>query len=322
MKQEYSGLLLEIYRATREAPLGAFEDRVLELVKPALQFEKSMWGTGAITPLGLDVHNVHVHEEPEEMMIDYEEVKHQDAVVPEVFKHRGHAVNFQSATFYKGRKRQGMLGFLKRFEHQNVLIATNQGDGNYCQWISLYRANPDWHYSEQERLLCEALSPHLMEALTIHRAIHLDRVGIENRHYARGFSDRKGLLQFAEPNLTNLFHLEWPDWNEVLLPTPLLDAFVTANGTRYRGRHIVVRALRQEGLLFLGTRKRAAADELSERELQVARHIAAGLSHKEIARLINVAPATARNHTQSIYGKLQVSNKAKLIAELSMIAED
>ena len=290
MEQEFSRLLLEVYRTAREAPFGTFEDRVLELVKPALQFERSMWGTGTATPVGLDVHTVHVHEEPEEMMIDYEEVKHQDTVVPEVFQRRGRAVSFHSPTFYQGRDKLGILSLVKRFKHQNVLITTSHGGGIYCQWIALYRADPDRHYSERERQLCESLSPHLMEALTINRAIHLDGVGIENRRDARGFSDRKGLLQFAEPKLTNLFRSEWPCWNDMLLPTPLLEALVTGNETRFCGRHIVIRAVRQKGLLLLGARKRCAADELSQRELQVAKHIAAGLSHKEIARLINVAP--------------------------------
>jgi DNA-binding CsgD family transcriptional regulator len=316
-----SRLLLEIYCAASETPTGAFEDQVLNLIKPLLGFERSTWGTGALTPIGLDIHNVHLlHDDPEEMLLNYEEVKHQDDVVMKYFKFRGNTAIVYSPSLYQGRKKLGMLSLAKRFEHQNMLVTTNRGEGNHCQWISLYRAS-EQQYTEEERQLCEFLVPHLMEALTINRVVHLDSVGMENRRYARGFSDRKGLLQFVEPNLTNLFQSEWSSWNDSLLPTPLLEAFVTANGTRFRGRHIVVHAVRQKGLLFLGARKRCAADELSERELQVAKHIAAGLSHKEIARLINIAPATARNHTQTIYGKLQVSNKAKLIAELGLIGE-
>lgn len=210
MEEGFSRLLLEIYSAAREAPIGTFEDQALKLVKPWLGFERSMWGTGVYTPIGLDIHNVYVHEEPEEMLLDYEEVKHQDPVGSEVFKCRGNTVRFHTPTLYQGRDKLGMLSLVKRYKHQNVLVTINPGNSNYCQWISLYRANPELQYSENERLLCESLAPHLMEALTINRVINMDRLGIKKRRYARGFFDRMGLLQFAEPLLTDLFQSEWP----------------------------------------------------------------------------------------------------------------
>lgn len=55
---------------------------------------------------------------------------------------------------------------------------------------------------------------------------------------------------------------------------------------------------------------------LSQRELEVARHYAQGQSYKEIARELDVSPATIRNHIASIYQKLEINNKAQLVSYL------
>ena len=56
---------------------------------------------------------------------------------------------------------------------------------------------------------------------------------------------------------------------------------------------------------------------LSPREREVARALSEGHSHKEVARLLGLAPATVRNQTQSIYHKLGVDNRASLSAMLN-----
>lgn len=60
---------------------------------------------------------------------------------------------------------------------------------------------------------------------------------------------------------------------------------------------------------------------LTRREMTVARHYASGQSHKEIARELEVSPATIRNHIASIYRKLDINNKAHLVHRLAEIAD-
>ena len=50
---------------------------------------------------------------------------------------------------------------------------------------------------------------------------------------------------------------------------------------------------------------------LSAREVEVLRLIAAGLTNKEIAAELTIAPSTAKRHTINIYNKLTVSNRAE-----------
>jgi putative nucleotidyltransferase with HDIG domain len=49
---------------------------------------------------------------------------------------------------------------------------------------------------------------------------------------------------------------------------------------------------------------------LTPREVQVLRHLARGMSPKEIARRLVISPKTASNHIEHIYAKIGVSNRA------------
>ena len=55
-------------------------------------------------------------------------------------------------------------------------------------------------------------------------------------------------------------------------------------------------------------------EPLSDRELEVLRLIAAGLSSREIAETLVIALSTAKNHVRSIYGKLDVHSRTQAVA--------
>jgi len=46
--------------------------------------------------------------------------------------------------------------------------------------------------------------------------------------------------------------------------------------------------------------------------MDVAQRFAEGYSHKEIAKLLNISPATVRHHLSEIYATLGVHDKAQL----------
>jgi pimeloyl-ACP methyl ester carboxylesterase/DNA-binding CsgD family transcriptional regulator len=95
--------------------------------------------------------------------------------------------------------------------------------------------------------------------------------------------------------------------------------FVPLDGTDHlpwRGdAESLVRAVRE----FLGAGRRARqagspAGDLSERELDVLRLVAHGLSDQEIARRLGISAHTAHRHVSNIRGKLGVSTRAAAAA--------
>ena len=55
--------------------------------------------------------------------------------------------------------------------------------------------------------------------------------------------------------------------------------------------------------------------ELTKREMEICKMLAKGLSRDEICSRLFIAQGTVKNHVTSIYEKLGVSNRAKLVAK-------
>lgn len=62
------------------------------------------------------------------------------------------------------------------------------------------------------------------------------------------------------------------------------------------------------------TKDQPLIDPLSERELEVLRLIAAGLSNQEIAQQLVIALSTVKSHINHIYGKLNVNSRTQAVA--------
>ncbi|MBN1284585.1 MAG: hypothetical protein JXB47_04230 [Anaerolineae bacterium] len=56
-------------------------------------------------------------------------------------------------------------------------------------------------------------------------------------------------------------------------------------------------------------------EPLSEREIEVLRLVAGGLSNREIARRLVLSLNTVKSHNQNIYGKLGVGSRTQAIAK-------
>ncbi len=56
-------------------------------------------------------------------------------------------------------------------------------------------------------------------------------------------------------------------------------------------------------------------EPLTEREIEVISLIAAGLTNKDIAAELIIAPGTVKRHAHNIYTKLNVSNRTEAVAK-------
>jgi DNA-binding NarL/FixJ family response regulator len=65
--------------------------------------------------------------------------------------------------------------------------------------------------------------------------------------------------------------------------------------------------------LVLGEYRRPGRPRLTERETEVLRLVAKGLSYKQIAERLVLSHRTVQNHVQNTLGKLQMHNRAELV---------
>ena len=72
-------------------------------------------------------------------------------------------------------------------------------------------------------------------------------------------------------------------------------------------------------------RARAALAELSEREVEVARWVAHGLTNPEIAAKLKIRPRTVASHLEHVYTRLDIHSRAALVrrfAEAGLLLAD
>jgi DNA-binding NarL/FixJ family response regulator len=86
------------------------------------------------------------------------------------------------------------------------------------------------------------------------------------------------------------------------------------HGQIWAPRSVVARALDLLAALPVGRKGPASQpEELSPRETDVARHVGAGLSNREIAGRLAISEATVKAHLSRAFRKLGVRNRAGLV---------
>lgn len=317
----YNKLLLHLYRLSHEMPLDHFQDAVLELIKPVLPFNSSMWGSATLTPTGIDVHTIHLHRQPPEMLQAYEEIKHLDTAGAKAAQAPNATLAFHTDSWFGAPGQKALRGHGKRFEQAHFFIggAVNPKT-RFTRWLTLFRADDRAYCTETERLLLAGLMPHIQQALELNRLTHLNQVNMAHGQATQGaaIADLRGVLYHADAAFEQALRAEWDDWRGHMLPAVVMKSLLQGS-TRFMGRSQVVTLRVEHQLLFLKSRTRCAADGLTPREFTVAQLMVKGNTHKQIAGMLQRSPATVRSQIRSIYDKLNVSNVAGLVEALRWV---
>lgn len=311
-----SRLTLEIYRSAREMPSSEFPNFMLGLLRSLVPFDSSRWVSVELMGKGAITHCAHLMNEPADVVLDWESLNKKDKALHAVLATPGKSINVHAKTYFEGRAFAEMRDYTQRYRHANsLIIGQYTTPPRFAEGLSIYRARDEACFDEQNRRIVDQLMPHMVEALATNRVIALAQAGTAEsspERTATAIVDADGRIQFAGSGFTHLVRLEWPDWAGAQLPTPLRK-FVTSESTPgFTGSSIHVAMTRLCGLLFLKASRICPLLRLSQRELVVAQLYGQGISHKEVARRLEISPTTVRNFLQRIYSKLEISDKGEL----------
>jgi DNA-binding CsgD family transcriptional regulator len=311
--EPYIDLLLQLYRSARELSVAEFPDFAFCLLKSALRFDSARYTSLKIFDAGSVVHTAHVHNDSYDTVFDWEQINRHDTVVPTVTALPGRVFAFHARTLFAAREERLMRDYTQRTHHENMLVCA-QLDSADRLWhsLSLYRARPDDHYAERDRGLLELVVPHFLEAISINEALGSSCARAPGERASLAIAGRDGVIHYAGPGFVELLHTEWPGSCAARLPHAVQLWMQRPASTQFRGRSISIHLEVAGDLFFLRARTLMPCARLSTRENRVAALYGAGYSHKEIARELNIAPVTVRNHLQHIYAKLGIGNKAQL----------
>ena len=322
----FSGLLLGLYRQAQTVPPTEFQTRALDAAREALAFDSALWARGAMEPGGGIVHSACVYRQPPDMMENYERIKQHDTLGFEAFSRMGQTVNAALTTdpYWQPRLHPDVLAHVKRYGMEHVLTThIDEPVLRLFTAVAFYRANPEQPFTEAERLFKQNLMPHLAETWNSNRFNFMHSPGRDGTQpdHVRAICDKKGVLYNASQGFEEMMLAEWPDWKGPQLPQRLLDTLSGKERRRYAGNGIVITVKPLNNMLLLNVRKKSAVDQLSPRELDVARRSGRGLDFRKIADELHIAPVTVRNHLQAIYATLGVHNKTEM-ARIVREAED
>lgn len=315
--EAFSGLLLKFYRQSQIIPPSEFQTRALDAAREALAFDSAVWVTGVMGAEGGIVHSACVYRQPPDMMENWERIKQHDVLSFEAFSRLGQTINAALSTdpYWQPRVHPAITAHTKRYGMEHIL-ATIIAEPvlRLFSAVSFYRANPAQPFTETERLFKQSLMPHLAEAWNTNRFnfMHFSRNDGTQPGQARAICDKKGVLYNASQGFEELMLAEWPDWRGPQLPGVLLDTLSGKEPLQYAGHVIVATIKALNDMLLLSVRGKSTMDQLSPRELEVAKRFGQGMDFRKIADELHIAPKTVRNHLQAIYAKLKVSDKAEM----------
>lgn len=293
-----------------------FRTEVFEQLAAAIAADSGIWASGALTPTGPDFHTVALWRQPPGLLADYEPLKQHDPLFQRVAAQPGRAFSGSAAQTLP----PVFAPFVARYGLAQALSAlVVDAQSGLLHGLSLWRRAADQPFSTEDETLLEAALPHVIaeaQSRLLRAASTAPPVAA-----ARACVDLRGRLHAASPHFLALLPQRWPGWRGPDVPPELAAGLDTLTRARQlRLDPLVVRLAPRDGYVLIDVRPRQAWDTLSAREQTVAALAAQGDSHKDIARMLGLAPATVRNHLARVYQVLDVHNRAQLQASQAAAA--
>lgn len=315
--KRFSNYLLQLYRGALEKPTDEFKAWALNETKALIPFDACIWGAASWIDGRLKINSAHLHNLEAGFIPNWMKHQHEDKLINATNLHVDQTINFDTSTEYAGT---AILQFhYQPFSTAHILSTTNlDTDTRLLNTLSLYRANPSLPFSEVERALKEVIFPHLIEALRKNWVANLPLLFPGNQrstYNSIASCDAFGVLQVSLPTFIETCRNEWPAWHGPTLPQALRSS-IEKGELKFTGEKIVVNLSKLDDVVLLRMRPKLAADELSPRELEVAQRFSSGEDYKTIAQKLSLSPSTIKGHLNKIYLKLDINEKASLVAEI------
>lgn len=323
----FNNVVLDIYDSAQYCTASDFNEHALNKLKKVIPFDSAVMADCSVTPnREFSIQALHLHAVSVEKLLERQKVvgleklnqdgsfSSRDAVMKKAYAQRGKSA---ITDITKMALDSDILAYCKKFEtaHSLTFVSDATSPGTIST-TSLWRATRKNAYQEKHGHAANLLLPHIFQARKINRRLAaISPAGLHDSSTA--LANLNGCLHFVEQKAIQLLQLEWAQWAPPLLPRQLIDSLRQQKEKVFIGASICVKASVQGNMICLVISARTNnKSNLTAAEYRAARLAVEGLQYKEIARQLDVSPATVRNQLHSAYTKLGVSNKTALAAAL------
>ncbi|MEX0340604.1 MAG: response regulator transcription factor [Arenibacterium sp.] len=315
---ELSDFVLSLHGQARALSASELVASAVSDLSDVLGFDSAWYGWAQLDPCETVIHANSTYNLPQSYFEAWQGMADQDVLVEQFLEDPASVPIYDRSG---AAQTDGMEYLADSFGLKKMATAMClRHDRTASFFLSAYRGGRSaapWRKGEREFLQCAVDNISQAARLAASQELHQSA-----DQTASAFVSRRGNVIVGLADLRERFGHLWskrdgdqvPHWlmdyaqapGEHMLPDQglMIRCETSAPGTGLEWHKLTLRPLEK-------------FDFLSAREKEVAFALANGNSHKMVAKLLGVAPATVRNQTQSIYRKLGVDNRAALTQHLS-----
>ncbi len=284
-----------------------YRRRALTELAQVIDFDGALWGTGRLDSEGfhsVDVLGVNDHypvalAETKAVNPFYTALKSTPGAVVELSEVVDDEEFYQSDIYHEFFSLYGV-------ERVMGVVLTDESTG-IVTLVSLYRFDRDKAFGPEEQNTLQRMIHHLISAASHAYFLHLKQSKDAGNKAALAICDQHGLYFEVQPSFMQLIQQYYPNAFSGRLPFSLLD-----DKTRLLEGQLRFNKEKLGDLICVSIWETSPLDLLSAREQEVVQAITHGLSFKQAARDIGVAPSTVSNHLYRVYRKLNISSRSEL----------
>lgn len=317
--RKLSVFLLDLYAAAVREEVGSFERSLFISLEDLVQFDAAWTGVAAQEDNRPVNHSSFTYRLPETFFRAWLRIVDHDPLADLSRMVFGEAT---VVDIEDGQTDPTFCAWARTFGLRYLLrVCALDNRFGMIGFLSIYRRSADVPFTAAEVETMETLIPHLAAAMRINRTMQLLLRGKEGTNpVRRAICDTYGTLHRSDKEFADVIKVEWPDWDGTFLPDALCRHLEAKPDQPFLGAKLCIKISPVAGLFVLELHSRSPLDRLGAREFETIQHFANGASYKEVARRMNLAPATVRHHLRSAYRKLGVHDKAQMSRLIATIA--
>lgn len=302
-------LIGQLYRAGANVRPGQFRLWALRQLRAVLPFDGALWGTGTLETLSF--HTITLLDLPPGLPPALEASRAENPLLPALLQQPGTPITMQAA-WHDGDFFASDL-YREVFQPHGIahILATGQSDprGGVYTLLTLYRGNQAQTFSDDEQALQARMAYHLVNAASHLVFTHINR-GQPNlpADSAACVCDDQGVFHEVQAGFLDLLDVHYPERSPQQLPFALPRKH--GQNTTIGQLCVVSEALGE--LTVVRAWPAGPLDALTLRERSIVNGVAHGLTFKEIARQVGLAPSTVSNQLYRVYDKLGVHSRLAL----------
>jgi len=301
--------IARLYRSGLSVPPDSFREWALKAWREVMPFDGALWGTGTVRNFTFHTSTL-VGLGPEFPRI-LEETFRINPILPRILASLDDPVDMRhvlpDSEFFSSEIYQKCFS---RFGISRVLSSAHvDARSGLYSLLTLYRFDRAQPFTEEERQSQKRAAFHFFDGASHAFFLHLLRSHQDRpTEAAAGVVDNEGIFHEAQPRFTELLDHYFPGRQAEVLPF----ALPAIGDTDVSPEGLCIRTESLAELTLVYVWPAGPLDRLTNRERQIVYAVAHGLSFKQAARRIGIAPSTVANHLYRIYRKLGVYSRSEL----------